>query len=138
MHVSRSLCCAIVLRADLPPGLAANAAAVLAAGVSHARPELIGPDVRDGSGDVHPGITTIPLPVLRADANGLGRLACAARQAGVAFWGFTDLAQSCHCYDEYASRMASTPPSQLRYVGVSMVGDPAVVKSLTGQLGLYR
>jgi hypothetical protein len=133
-----SAVCAIVLNRSLPPGRAANAAAVLAASVGRSHPEIIGPDVRDGSGEVHPGITSISFPILRADTEGLKALLLSGRQAGLGVCGFTDLAQGCHHYDEYTARMAATPGPQLSFAGVSLFGQRSAVKMLTGGLSLYR
>jgi hypothetical protein len=130
--------CAIVLDGGLSPGLAANAAAVLAASVGRSHPEIIGPDVADASGGVHPGITTIPFPILRADAGQLSRLAVLAREAGLGLCAFTELAQGCRSYDEYAARMGATSAPGLSYVGLSLFGDGPAVRRLTGGLALYR
>src|SRR5215208_7555992 len=66
--------CVLVVADDLPPGLAANAAAVLALSLGRRLPDLVGPDVRDGGGTTHAGLTWIPLPVLRAPRGALARL----------------------------------------------------------------
>lgn len=129
---------AIVLNSGLPPGLAANAAAVLATSVGRAHPEVVGPDVADASGCVHPGITTIPFPILQADGERLKHLAALAREAGLGVWTFTDVAQESHTYDDYTCRMGATSPPSLTYLGLSLFGDLPRVRRLTGELGLYN
>ena len=54
----------IILDPDLPPGVKANAAAVLAFSASRQVPGGIGPEVADADGGRHPGITSLPIPVL--------------------------------------------------------------------------
>ena len=130
--------CSIVLNDNLQPGLAANAAAVLAASIGRAYPEIVGPAVLDGAGNVHPGITRIPLPILQTDAESLRRLAVSARQGGVEVFGFTDVAQTCHRYEEYTARMASAEPGRLTYAGLALFGPVTDVRRLTGDLALYR
>src|SRR3954470_22743403 len=58
--------CVIVVDADLPPGLAANAAAVLALTLGAREPALAGADLVDADGREHPGLIPIGLPVLKA------------------------------------------------------------------------
>jgi hypothetical protein len=48
--------CAIVIDADLAPGLAANAAAVLALTLGATVDGIVGPDLVDADGEVHPGL----------------------------------------------------------------------------------
>ena len=56
----------IVVDADLAPGLAGNAAAVLAVTLGATVDGLVGPDLVDADGDVHPGLFSAGLPVLGA------------------------------------------------------------------------
>ena len=70
--------CVIVVDEDLAPGLAANAAAVLALTLGATVDGLVGPDLVDADGDVHPGLFAAGLPVLGARA----RDAVAAARAG--------------------------------------------------------
>jgi hypothetical protein len=60
---------AIVVDGALPAGLAANTAAVLAMSLGRRLVELIGADLKDGDGSVHPGITNTPIPILTAPAD---------------------------------------------------------------------
>lgn len=59
---------AIIVDKTLPPGLAANAAAILGMSIGRGAPESLGNDVSDAGGSLHPGITRLPVPVLEADA----------------------------------------------------------------------
>ena len=66
--------CVLVLDETLPLGLAANTAAILGLTLGRRRPDLVGDDVTDGSGELHPGIVTLPVPVLRGDRALLSQL----------------------------------------------------------------
>ena len=67
----------VVVDEALAPGLAANAAAVMAMTLGAKLPALVGEDFADGAGERHPGLITTGLPVLRARG---GRAAGAAGQ----------------------------------------------------------
>lgn len=83
---------AIVLDGGLPGGVAANAAAVLSLSVGRAFPDIVGPAVTDGDGGAHPGITQLPIPVLRAAPEALPDLRRKAAERGLYCVGFTHTA----------------------------------------------
>ena len=130
----------IVVNDDLPAGLVANAAAVLALTLGRRIDGLIGPDLKDASGQVHAGITTVPLPVLRANDGVLRRIRDEAGGNGGALLivDFTDAAQQTRTYDEYTRRLAGTAGDDLSYLGVALHGPAKVVNRFTGSLPLVR
>lgn len=128
----------IVIDDAMAPGLAANTAAVLALSLGHQHPELVGPAVHDGSGVEHPGITTVPLPVLRTDGEGLRALHEAARGRGVLAAAFSDVAQRTRSYEDYTAQLAATATAELAFLGVALHGPREHVESLTGSLPLFR
>jgi len=65
--------CVVVVNQELAPGLAANAAAVMAVTLGARLPALVGDDFEDATGDRHAGLITTGLPVLRAPAQELPR-----------------------------------------------------------------
>ena len=71
----------------LAPGLAANAAAVMAMTLGTKLPDLVGEDFADGAGERHPGLITTGLPVLRAPAAELPALRARALEAEVGVVG---------------------------------------------------
>lgn len=98
----RSAKCVMVIDEQLPAGLAVNTAAVLALTLGSRMEALIGPDVVDGSERVHVGITTLPIPILKADGEMLRRLWAQATASGEVFVvDFTDVAQTSHAYGDY-------------------------------------
>ena len=131
--------CAIVVDRALPPGLAMNAGSVLALSIGRFTEGVVGPAVKDGSGTVHRGVTTIPVPVLVADADQVRDIVLAAqKRTDVIAVDFTSIAQSSRTYDEYADRTAPVPTAELPYVGVAVAGPRKAVDKLTGSLPLFR
>ncbi|MGC7100992.1 DUF2000 domain-containing protein [Amycolatopsis lurida] len=110
--------CAIVVSEELPAGLAANAAGVLSITLGHRISGLVGADVKDADGVVHPGIVRLPIPILNVP--------------------FSALAQSCKTYDEYIGKMAATATADLDIVGVGLHGPRKPVNRLVGSLPLLR
>lgn len=130
---------AIVLDSALSPGLAANAAAVLAMSIGKNFPEQVGSDVPDRDGNPHLGITSVPLPILSLEAEALGRLREAASAAGgLWFVDFTHTARVARDYAVYAKNLAASGGTELQYVGIALAGEKADVKRLTGSLPLFR
>ncbi|MCM8738427.1 DUF2000 domain-containing protein [Azospirillum sp. A1-3] len=133
--------CAFIIDRALPPGLIANTAAALSMTLGKLRPELVGCDLQDADGIGHPGITTIVMPILVSDAEGLRALrrSAAEREAdGLGVIGMTDVAQRAKSYDDYRQRLAATRQEELCYLGLCLHGPAALVRSLTGSLPLLK
>jgi hypothetical protein len=130
--------CAVVVSDQLPLGLKANAASVLTMTLGHRVPGLLGPDVKDADGIVHPGIVLIPVPVLTASDDRLREIWELAGQGDVVRVGFSSLAQSCRTYDEYIDRLSGTATQDLDFVGVGVFGPKKPVNKIVGSLPLMR
>lgn len=133
--------CVLVADAALPPGVLANLAAILGITLGTQVPGLTGPAVTDASGSVHPGIITMPIPVLKSDAEGLRALRGKLGQPAfhpVFAADFSDVAQKCRTYPEYLSSAAQTPESDFTYLALLLRGPKALVNKLTGSLPLLR
>jgi hypothetical protein len=128
----------IVIDEQLPPGLAANAAAVLALTVGAREPELVGADLVDADDQVHPGLIPVGLPVLRASRDELGELRRRAAGNGVAIVAFPAVGQRTNDYDEVRATVARTPTADLTYLGVAVSGEQRAVRRLTGRFPLLR
>lgn len=130
---------AIVLDKTLAPGFAANAAAVLAMSLGKSFPECVGDDVPDRDGDLHRGITSVPIPILALDPESLRGLREASRTMGaVRIVDFTHTARAARDYPSYADNLAGLGGDDLRYVGIALAGERTDLKRLTGSLPLFR
>jgi len=129
----------LVLDAALPPGRAANAAAVLAVSLGARVPQLVGPDAVDADGGHHPGLIDRGLPVLRAPAERLGPLReRALAEDGVDAIGFPAFGQATTDYAAYTAQLAATSAGELRFLGLAISGPRRAVTRLTGDLPLLR
>lgn len=122
---------ALVLRDDLPPNLAANAAAVLGLALGARLPDLLGEDAKDADGTAHLGLNTHPVPVLTAPAD---RLKALHRADTVLRIGFTEVARRSRTYPEYVEALADV--SDPGFVAVALYGPRAEVGRLTRDLRL--
>lgn len=128
----------VVIDRDLPVGLSANTAAVLALTLGKAAPQLIGATVTDADGSEYPGLTTLPIPILAQHGDRLRELGDAARSAGLLCVVVTETAQRSKTYPEYVEELAATRTHDTRVIGVGLVGGRKGVRRLTGSLPLLR
>src|SRR5215471_3491427 len=129
----------IVVDRDLPPGRAANAAAVLALSLGANHPDMPGPDLVDADGGRHPGLFPDGLPILAARTLEVARLrdAAAADPEGLLV-DFPAAGQTTNDYEKFRAMVATTKPDELRYVGVALRGPADTVRTLTRRLSLLR
>ncbi|MBX9295637.1 DUF2000 domain-containing protein [Chromobacterium piscinae] len=130
--------CAIIVDPDLPLGVIANTAAVLAMSLGKRHPELVGQDLPDARGQPRTGITTVPMPVLKAGADQLRALRAAACKAELTLVELASATRATRSYQEYAAALASTPEEEIQYQGLALCGPGKRVRQLTGSLGLLR
>jgi hypothetical protein len=130
--------CVIVLDEALPPGLAANAAAVLAVSLGARSPDLLGRDIDDADGARHLGLIDRGLPILKAPAAGLAALRARAVDAGLEVIGFPRFGQATTDYEAFRERVAHTATADLDYLGLLLSGPKRTVDKLTGSLPLLR
>lgn len=133
--------CVMVLDGELPAGLIANTAAILGVTLGKELPEAVGPGVRDRSGREHLGIIEFPVPVLRSTPEGIRALRERLYEPefqDLTAVDFSDVAQGCKTYAEFAGRMKEVPEEELRYLGLALCGARKKVDRLTGSLPLLR
>lgn len=117
----------------------ANTAGVLALTLGRRLDSIIGPDVVDASGTSHAGITTIPIPILKAKGDTVKDIRLKAEGADeLLVVDVTDAAQTTKTYDDYTEKIAAVPSEGLEYLGVALYGDKKPVNKLTGSLPLLR
>lgn len=130
--------CVMVLDETLPAGLAVNTAGVLAITLGREVGEMVGAEVVDGSGGRHSGITTVPVPVLKAGREALREIRSRAGKEDLLVVDFTDVAQKSKTYDDYERKMATASSERLSYLGVALYGDKRPINKLTGSLPLLK
>ena len=133
--------CVLVIEETMPRGLAANTAAILGITLGRQGPDLVGENVADRAGNIHPGIIRTPVPVLSGGPEvfqTLRRRLGEPEFSAVAAVDFTDLAQRCRTYGEYIERMAAAAPENLRCLGLALCGPRHQIDRLTGSLPLLR
>jgi uracil phosphoribosyltransferase len=128
--------CVVVVDEALAPGLAANAAAVMALTLGTKVPAMVGEEFVDGAGERHPGLITTGLPVLRAAAAALPELRARALQAEVGVIGFPRSGQTTTDYEHFRAMVAEAQAPD--YLGLAFYGDGKTLRRLTGSLGLLR
>jgi hypothetical protein len=128
--------CVVVVDETLAPGLAANAAAVLATSLGARLPDLVGEDFTDGAGEPHAGLIKTGLPVLRAPAAELRGLRARAVEAECGVIGMPAFGHATNDYDEFRALVGQTETPD--YLGLVLFGPQKLVRRLTGSLGLLR
>ncbi len=128
--------CVVVVDSALPPGRAANAAAVLALTIGQRHPGLVGAPLIDAQGQSMPGLIPIGISVLAAPEDELGALASAGDAAGFDVLRFPVQGQQTKNYAEFLAAVAQVERPALRYVGIALVGDKKPISKLVGKLAL--
>lgn len=133
--------CVMVIDAALPLGYIANTAAMLGVTIGRQLPQIVGEDVADASGRIHPGISMYPITILKGSEELLRELRQKLFEpefSALTSVDFSDVAQKINVYAEYAQKAAETPESEFGYYGVAIFGDKKKVNRLTGMLPLLR
>ena len=132
---------AMVINKELPIGLIANASAVLGISLGRLFPEIVGADITDATGSVHPGITAKTIPILGASLDQVKSIRdklFTEAYADVAVVDFSDIAQKCLDYENYTTLLSTVESSEIYYLGICLCGTVKKVNGLTGNLGLLR
>lgn len=140
-ELNTELKCVMVIDDSLPSGVIANTAAIIGISFGKRFPEVVGCDVTDHSGKLHPGIIEFPVPILKADRDQIRSIRERLYEPGfsdLTVVDFSDVAQGCRTYDEFIGKAAMTEESDLTYLGVGICGKKKLVNKLTGFLPLLR
>ncbi|MDC0833066.1 DUF2000 domain-containing protein [Geitlerinema sp. CS-897] len=133
--------CVTIVDADLPTGLIANTAAVLSLTLGAKIEGIIGSDLYDMSGRIHVGITTVPIPILKADREQIKEIRNKLYEEDFLDFfvvDFSDVAQSTKNYEDYSQKISQHPTEELRYLGIAVLGNKKKVSKLTGNMPLLR
>jgi hypothetical protein len=138
MDVVEPMRCVAVIDAALPIGNAANAAAVMALTMGQRQPHLAGGPLVDASGDEHPGLIPIGIPVLGAPADDLPTVRSKAIAAGLEVVDFPAQGQQTNDYAEFQRLVGETNADALCYLGVMIYGAKKKVSKIVGRYTLLR
>ncbi|KPL71168.1 DUF2000 domain-containing protein [Leptolinea tardivitalis] len=133
--------CVMVIDQNLPLGLIANTAAVLAISLGKKVDGIVGEDVVDRDGTVHKGITRATVPLLKGDSSLIRSLRSrllSMPENSLFFVDFCDIAQQSKRYEDYTANIALTSECDLTYLGIAIYGEDREVNKLTGNIGLLR
>ena len=133
--------CVMILDSELPIGVMANTSAILGVTLGKHISEMVGADVVDATDKAHLGIITIPIMMLKGDRDSLKKLRERLYEPEFGdsiVVDFSDVAQCCNTYSEYASKAASVQEQDYTYFGIAIFGAKKMVNKLTGSMPLLR
>lgn len=133
--------CVMVIDENLPLGIIANTAAIMGITLGKQMPEVVGTDMYDGTGNGHLGIIEFPVPILKGNAHILKTIRERLYEpefSDLTVVDFSDLAQGCKTYEEFAEKMKEVSEEELNYFGVAICGTKKKVNKLTGSIALLR
>jgi len=133
--------CVIIIDKDLPGGLAANTASVLAFSLGAKYPDWVGPDTVDSDGRVHPGLIRVPIPILAAEKHEIQEIHHSAtnnHRDNLSQVSVTNIAQRSKNYQSYTDSISKASSNNLLYLGIGLLGNEKIITSLSGSLPLYR
>ncbi len=130
--------CVLVIDPDLPRWLIANTASVLSITLGSHIDSILGPDVADGSGALHTGITSLPIPILQGSADQIKHIReeITANGDDIFLVDFNRTAQSCRYYDDYIAKLSDQPPADIDYLGIGIYGHRKKIDRLTKGLSM--
>lgn len=132
--------CALIIDAELPTGIIANTAAVLALSLGQQQPSIVGAPFANRNNEPHQGITQYALPILKmasAEINQL-RTRLRAYEEALLVIDVSDATRNTRSYAEYVERMATTAVDEVCYQGLALYGPKKLVNRYTGNLPLLR
>ncbi len=131
--------CILIIDQQLSTGMKTNVASILSISVGNKLGRMIGPDLIDSSGVVHPGLTQLPIPVLGASAAEISsiRQDFIERKDEADVWiGFSTLAQQAHTYEDYTTNLQAVDAKEIVYLGIALFGNKKKVNKATKGLSL--
>ena len=130
--------CVVIVDEALPPGLAANAAAMVALTLGATVDGLPGADLVDADGHSHPGLIAAGIPILAASRLQLSDLHALAQRESLGVVDLPAFGQQTTDYESVIERVGQTPAAELEYLGIALHGPRRAVSRLTGSLRLLR
>jgi len=130
----------LILNPELPVGVMANAAGVLAMSLAKQLPQLVGDNFQDQQQQTHLGITQYALPVLTVPLKELNTLRQTLfdYQDQMLVVDLSDATRRTRSYQDYQMDLAALPAEQVVYQGIALCGPKRLVNRFTGHLPLLR
>ena len=131
----------MIIDENLPQGIIANTAAILGITLGKRMPDIVGCDVVNASQRNHLGITGVPIPILKGDADILKRLREDLYDDefnDLIVIDFSDVAQKCNDYNDYIINASETYEDSYTYYGICICGNKKKINKLTGSMPLLR
>jgi hypothetical protein len=131
----------MIINGQLPLGLIANTTAVLGISLGKLFTDIIGKDILDADGEIHPGITAKAIPILASTRDEIKTIRdrlYRGKDPEIVTVDFSETAQRCLDYDNYINRMANLPCAEIYYLGICLYGPAKKINRLTGNLRLLR
>ena len=132
--------CVLVIDEAMPRGLAANTAAILGITWGRLRPELVGEDVTDAAGAIHPGSSARRCRCSPAGRRLFRPCGGSWPSWNLQMWRLWTLQIWPRAAVPTASSSKNGPhrAGELRYLGMALLGPRHQVDRLTGSLPLLR
>lgn len=133
--------CVLIIDEDKPLGVMANVTSILSISLGKIRPDIVGENTPDATGNSHCGLIQVPVPILKASSEKiceLRNILFSEDYSDITCVDFTNVAQDCMTYEDYTNTMSSSNPDELTYMGLAIVGNKKKINKLTGSLALLR
>lgn len=130
-----------VLASNLEAGVALNVIGHLAISIgAYADPDLMGrPELPDGSGNKHIGISKYPVIITKVKPGRLRKLVGEARETkGILLVDYPAQMLETGHDDELAQAIENVKEEDIAYLGAMLYGERSLIDELTGKFSLWR
>ncbi|WP_312241732.1 DUF2000 domain-containing protein [Pantoea sp.] len=129
--------CVMILNEALPPGKAANAAAVIALTLGQRHPRFVGEPLYDAEQRDYPGLIPVGIPVLAASQAEFSDLRARSQSREFDLILFPEQGQTTTDYLAFSDAMRQIPGEAWRLLGLAIVGEKKALRKLTAKLRLF-
>lgn len=133
--------CVLIVDNAQHTGIVANIASVLSMTLGCKVDNIVSHDVYDKQGEIHLGITQLPIPILGASREKIKDIRKHFLSLGInnlVLVDFSTIAQHARTYDEYEQAMAIADEKDLQYIGIGVCAPKRIINKATGNLSLLK
>jgi len=130
----------ILINNNLTKGIAANTCAVIGMTLGKLVPEVIGKNLVDKNKNVHPGITSKPVPVLKSNEDVIKKIYLEIQNRNsktIITVPFSQTAQRSKNYKDYANALSVQKTSEIIFNGLGIYGKKEIIEEYTKELKLF-